>query len=69
MSDASTQGKRKGEVEDNMSRCLTVVCTDDITRVNYDESTAISVLCYHSLTAKDTIRGDLTQFRYERDDK
>jgi len=56
-------------VEDNMSRCLTVVCTDDITRVNYDESTAISVLCYHSLTAKDTIRGDLTQFRYERDDK
>ena len=35
-----------------------MVSTDD-TRVNYDESIAVSTLYYHSLTAKDTIRGDL----------
>jgi len=39
-----------------MSRCNNVVSTDD-TRVNYDESIAVSILYYHSLTA--TIRGDL----------
>jgi hypothetical protein len=49
---------RKGEVENYMSRCITVVYTDD-TRVNYDESTAVSILYYHSITAKDIIRGDL----------
>ena len=41
-----------------MSRCNNVVNTDD-TRVKYDESTAVSILYYHSITAKDTIRGDL----------
>ena len=49
---------RKGEVENYMSRCTTVVYTDD-TRVIYDESTAVSKLYYHSITAEDTIRGDL----------
>ena len=49
---------RKGEVDNYMSRCITVVYTDD-TRVIYDESTAVSKLYYHSITAKDTIRGDL----------
>ena len=38
---------------------VTVVCTDDNTQVNDDKSIAISILDYHSLTAKDTIRGDL----------
>jgi len=41
-----------------MSRCNNVVSTDD-TQVNYDESIAVSILYYHSITAKDTIRGDL----------
>ena len=41
-----------------MSRCNNLVSTDD-TRVNYDESTAVSILYYHSITAKDTILGDL----------
>ena len=50
---------RKEEVEDNCRGVITVVCTDDNTRVNYDESTAVSILYYHSITAKDTIRGDL----------
>ena len=50
---------RKGEVKNNyMSRCITVVYTDD-TRVIYDESTAVSKIYYHSITAKDIIRGDL----------
>ena len=49
---------RKEEEKNNMSRCITVVYTDD-TRVIYDESTTVSILYYHSLTAKDTIRGDL----------
>ena len=37
-----------------MSRCNNVVNTDD-TRVKDDESTAVSILYYHSITAKDTI--------------
>jgi hypothetical protein len=41
-----------------MSRCNNAVSTDD-TRVNYDDSTVVSILYYHSITAKDTIRGDL----------
>jgi hypothetical protein len=40
-----------------MSRCNNVVNTDD-TQVKYDEYTAVSILYYHSITAKDTIRGD-----------
>jgi hypothetical protein len=51
--------KRKEEVENNMSRCNNVVSTDNNARVKYDESTAVSILYYHSVTAKDTIQGDL----------
>ena len=49
---------RKEEEKNFMSRCNKLVNTDD-TRVKYDESTAVSILYYHSITAKDTIRGDL----------
>ena len=51
---------RKGEWIIICRGVVTVVCTDDNTRVNDDESTTVSILYYHSLTAKDTIRGDLT---------
>jgi hypothetical protein len=49
---------RKEEEKNFMSRCNNLVNTDD-TWVKYDESTAVSILYYHSITAKDTIRGDL----------
>ena len=58
MSEAKSNCNEEGGVDNYMSRCITVVYTDD-TRVIYDESTAVSKLYYHSLTAKDIIRGDL----------